>query len=187
MKEQSTMLIASDETIINQIYYIRGQKVMLDRDLAKLYDVPTKVLKQSVKRNITRFPEDFMFEMTIDEFKNWRSQFVTSNADQMGLRYAPFCFSEQGVAMLSSILNSERAVNVNIQIIRIFIRIRQMFIDNTEIRLEIEKIKGELNNHEKNMEVVFQCLDKLSLKIDGLKEIPQPQPRKRIGFKSDEL
>src|ERR1700738_3516453 len=103
---------------MNQIYYIRGQKVMLDRDLAKLYEVETRVLKQPVKRNITRFPEDFMFEMSKEEF-------------QQGLRYIPFGFTEQGVAMLSSILNSERAINVNIQIIRIFTKLRQMLFDNT--------------------------------------------------------
>lgn len=154
---------------------------MLDRDLAKLYGVPTKVLKQAVKRNNSRFPEDFMFEMTSDEFKNWRSQFVTSNADNMGLRYAPFCFTEQGVAMLSSVLNSERAITVNIQIIRIFTRIRQVFIDNTELRMEIEKIKAKLDNQDKNMEIVFRYLDEL---IDKKEE---PKQRKRIGYKSDIL
>jgi len=174
-------LIIPDEIVINQIYYIRGQKVMLDRDLAKLYQVETKVLKQSVKRNISRFPEDFMFEMGKEEFQIWRSQFVTSKSDQQGLRYAPFCFTEQGVAMLSSVLNSERAINVNIQIIRIFTRIRQMFLDNTELRLEIEKIKGKLDNQDKNMEIVFRYLDEL------LEKKNEPKPRKIIGYKSDEI
>jgi hypothetical protein len=123
--------IIPDEIVMNQIYYIRGQKVMIDRDLAVLYNVETRILKQAVRRNITRFPDDFMFEMTKEEFQNWRSQIVISNSDLMGLRFMPFCFTEQGVAMLSSVLNSERAINVNIQIIRIFTRIRHMFMDNT--------------------------------------------------------
>jgi hypothetical protein len=123
----------SDELVINKIYIIRGQKVMLDRDLAALYSVETKVLKQSVKRNLRRFPEDFMFEMNEMEMQNWRSQFVTSNSDKMGLRYMPYCFTEQGVAMLSSILHSEKAILVNIQIIRIFTKIRQSLADTTEL------------------------------------------------------
>jgi len=136
----------SNETIINQIYYIREQKVMLDRDLAKLYGVETKVLKQAVKRNIGRFPEDFMFEMTKEELEIWRSQFVTSKSDQMGLRYNPFCFTEQGVAMLSSVLNSERAIKVNIEIMRVFTKIRKMLFDNTELRLIIEEIRKKTEN-----------------------------------------
>ena len=171
--------IIPDEIVLNQIYLIRGQKVMLDRDLANLYNVETKILKQAVRRNISRFPEDFMFEMTNEELKNWRSQFVTSNSDQMGLRYMPFCFTEQGVAMLSSVLNSERAINVNIQIIRIFTRIRQMFIDNTDLRLEIEKIKNKLDNQDKNMEVVFKYLDEL------IEKKQEPQERKPIGYKPE--
>ena len=95
----------TDELVINRIYLIRGQKVMLDRDLSELYAVSTKVFKQAVRRNIDRFPGDFMFEMTQEELQNWRSQFVTSNSDKMGLRYPPFCFTEHGVAMLSSVLN----------------------------------------------------------------------------------
>jgi phage regulator Rha-like protein len=168
-----------DEIVMNQIYYMRGQKIMLDRDLAKLYQVETKVLRQSIKRNITRFPGDFMFEMSKEEFQIWRSQFVTSKSDQQGLRYVPFCFTEQGVAMLSSVLNSERAIKVNIQIIRIFTKLRQMLFDNTDLRLEIEKIKPKLDNHDKNMEIVFKYLDEL---IDKKHE---PQERKRIGYKPD--
>lgn len=148
MKENK--LTVPDELVMNKIYLIRNQKVMLDRDLAELYQVDTKRLKESVRRNIERFPEDFMFEMTESEFQNWRSQFVTSNfSDKMGLRYLPFCFTEQGVAMLSSVLNSKKAIEVNIQIIRIFTKIRQMLVDNTELRLEIEKIKKKLDNQGK--------------------------------------
>jgi hypothetical protein len=102
------------ENIPGLIYQIRGKSVMLDRDLAVLYGVETKVFKQSVRRNIERFPEDFMFELSDSEFKNWRSQFVTSNRDKMGLRYSPMAFTEQGVAMLSSVLHSKTAIQVNI-------------------------------------------------------------------------
>ena len=98
-----------DDIIMNQIYYIRGEKVMIDRDIAELYGVETKRLNESVKRNIDRFPDDFMFEMTQNEFGNWRSQFATSNSDKMGLRYAPFCFTEQGVAMLSSVFEQQKS------------------------------------------------------------------------------
>jgi len=173
-------LIITEEYILKKIYHIRGQKVMLDRDLADLYNVATKVLKQSVKRNMSRFPEDFMFEMTIEEFSDWRSQFVTSNSDNMGLRYAPFCFTEQGIAMLSSILNSEKAINVNIQIIRIFTRIRQILLDHSQLKLDIEIIKSRLNEQDQNMEIVFKYLDHMA--ADDV-----PQKRRRIGFKPDNL
>jgi ORF6N domain len=112
---------------------IRNQKVMLDRDLAELYGVETKVLKQAVKRNIDRFPEDFMFELTKSELENWRSQFVTSNSDKMGLRYSPFAFTEHGVLMLSSILNSQQAIQVNIQIVRIFTRLRNLLSEYSKL------------------------------------------------------
>jgi ORF6N domain len=104
-------IVLSEELISNKIYFIRNQKVMLDRDLAALYGIETRVLKQAVKRNISRFPEDFMFELTNDEFSNWRSQFVTSNSDKMGLRYSPMAFTEHGVLMLSSVLNSNKAIH----------------------------------------------------------------------------
>lgn len=165
------------ETVVSKIYLIRGQKVMLDRDLAILYGVETKQLKRQVTRNIDRFPEDFMFELTSQELQNWRSQFGTSNSDIMGLRYAPFAFTEQGVAMLSSVLNSKKAIGVNIEIIRAFTRIRQVLTENTELRLAIEKLEKKTNNNTKNIEVVFQYLDELLEKKDKSK------PRKSIGYK----
>jgi len=178
MAKKETELMVQDDLVMSQIYFIRGQKVMLDRDLAKLYGVETKQLKRQVNRNIERFPEDFMFELSNTEFENWRSQFGTSNlADKMGLRYSPYAFTEQGIAMLSSVLNSKQAIAVNIQIIRIFTRIRQMLMDNTELRLEIEKIKKKLDNHGKNMEIVFQYLDEL------IQKKSESIPRKRIGYK----
>jgi hypothetical protein len=166
-----------DETITEKIYIIRGQKVMIDRDLAKLYGVETFRLKEAVKRNLSRFPEDFMFEMTKNELENWRSQIAISKSDKKGLRHLPFCFTEQGVAMLSSILNSEMAIKVNIQIIRIFTKLRQILSDNTELRLEIEQIKKKIHNNSQNIEIVFRYLDELIEKKNDLVE------RERIGYK----
>jgi hypothetical protein len=166
-----------DERIIEQIYNIRGQKVMVDRDLAALYGVETRVLKQAVKRNINRFPPDFMFEMNKTEFEIWRSQFVMSKEDQKGLRHAPFCFTEQGVSMLSCVLNSDRSIQVNIRIIRIFTRMRQMLMDATELKLELEKMKKKLDNHDQNIELLFRYLDELVDKRQGMQE------RVMIGFK----
>jgi hypothetical protein len=150
---------------------------MLDKDLAELYGVGTKVLKQAVRRNITRFPKDFMFELTNKEFENWRTQFVTSKADKRGLRYAPFVFTEQGVAMLSSILNSPKAIQVNIQIIRVFTKTREMLADSLILKLEIEEIKKKLLYHDKNIELVFSFLDELMEKKKNIK------PRRKIGYK----
>lgn len=169
--------IVPDEIITNKIYLIRNQKVLLDRDLAELYQVETRVLKQAVKRNLNRFPEDFMFELTKKEFENWRSQFVTSNSDKMGLRYAPMVFTEQGVAMLSSILKSDSAIAVNIKIIRVFTKMRQLLNDNTSLQLEIENIKKKLTNHSKNIELVFNYLDELIEKKESKSK------RNKIGYK----
>ncbi|PWB25287.1 ORF6N domain-containing protein [Flavobacterium sp. HTF] len=174
MEDQSLL---SEETISNKIYFIRGQKVMLDRDLALLYGIETKVLKQSVKRNLSRFPEDFMFELDKSEFENWRSQFVTSNSDKIGLRYAPMAFTEHGVMMLSSILKSDKAIQTNIQIMRIFTKVRQMLLDTTEIKIDILQIQKKLENHDKNIELVFSYLDELTEKKENESE------RVKIGYK----
>lgn len=129
---------------MNKIYAIRGQKVMIDRDLAALYEVETRILKQAVRRNIDRFPKDFMFEMNKKEFENWRSHFVTSDEDKQGLRHAPFCFTEQGVTMLACTLNSKRAIEMNIQIIRIFTRMKEMLLTHKDILLQLQKIEKKL-------------------------------------------
>jgi hypothetical protein len=171
--------IIPDEVIMNKIFYIRNQKVMLDSDLAELYGVETRRLNEQVARNIDRFPEDFMFRLTEKEFESLLSQIATSKRG--GRRTLPYVFTKHGVLMLSSVLNSKQAIQVNIQVMRIFTRIRQMFIDNTELHLEIEKIKTKLDNHSKNMEVVFRYLDEL------LEKKEETKPRKRIGFKSDDL
>ena len=127
---------------------IRGQKVVLDRAIAELYAVKTKVLKQAVRRNINRFPNDFMFELTKEEFENWRSQFVTSNRDKMGLRYRPMAFTEQGVAMLSSVLNSDRAIQVNMEIMRAFVRLRQMLATHKELARKLAELEQHLESHD---------------------------------------
>jgi len=121
------------ELIRQAILILRGQKVILDRDLASLYGVPTKALKQAVKRNRRRFPPDFMFVLDPQEFSEWRSQFVTSNADRMGLRHVPMAFTEQGIAMLLSVLNSERAIQVNIAIMRAFVKLREMITTHKKL------------------------------------------------------
>ena len=137
------------EKITGKIYLIRDHNILLDRDLADLYGVETKALKQAVRRNIDRFPSDFMFELTDTEFENWRSQFVTSKGDRMGLRYKPMVFTEQGVAMLSSVLRSKKAVLVNIQIMRAFIQLRQMYISHEDLKRKIEAMeKNTMNNFE---------------------------------------
>ncbi len=164
-----------EETIMNKIYLIRDQKVMLDRDLAELYGVLTGNLNKAVKRNIKRFPEDFMFQLTKEEFDNLKFQFGT--ASWGGTRNLPYAFTEQGVAMLSGILNSDRAINVNIHIMRIFTRMRQLLTDNLIVKLEIEEIKKKLENQDKNIELVFSYLDELIEKQEN------PPPRTQIGYK----
>ena len=165
-----------DETITSKIYLIREQKVMVDSDLAELYGVETKYLKRQVKRNTDRFPEDFMFELTKEEFANWRSQFVTSNSsNKMGLRYAPYVFTEQGVARLSSVLNSPKAIAVNIKIIRVFTKLREMLFNNKDLLLRMEKIERKLSSQNKNIKLVFQYLDELIEKKE--------KPITKIGYK----
>ncbi|MCU0378607.1 MAG: ORF6N domain-containing protein [Bacteroidales bacterium] len=176
MTKGSTQIAIPDEIIANKIYLIRDKKVMLDEDLADLYNVSTGVLNQAVKRNINRFPDDFMFQVTKVEFDNLISQFGTSSWG--GRRKLPYAFTEQGVAMLSGVLHSERAITVNIQIMRIFTKVREILMDNLSVRLEIEEIKKQLVNHDKNIELVFSYLDELIEKHDN------PKPRKAIGFKT---
>ena len=177
MSEQPKHIKIPDEVVMSKIYLVRGQKVMLDRDLAELYGVETRVLKQAVKRNIARFPADFMFEMTHKELEHWREEFATTIGERKGIRYSPFCFTEQGVTMLSCVLNSDRAIQLNIQIVRIFSKIREMLTDTLSVKLEIEEIKNKLKNQDKNIELVFIYLDELIEKHEN------PGPRTRVGFK----
>jgi len=167
----------SEEIILEKIYVIRGQKVMLDKDLAEMYGVEVRVLNQAVKRNSTRFPEDFMFQLTETEFKSLISQFVISkNKGRGGTRKSPYAFTEQGVAMLSSVLNSETAIQVNIQIIRLFTKMKQLILDNKDLWMKIEKIEQHLLKNDGEIKTIFAYLKKLL--------IQEIKPRNPIGFRS---
>jgi hypothetical protein len=173
----------TEETVINKIYQIRGKKVMLDRDLAEMYGVETRRLNEQVKRNEKRFPADFMFQLTEKELEDWKSQNATSNKEKMGLRKLPNVFTEQGVAMLSSVLNSDTAIEVNIQIIRIFTRIREVLLNNKDVLLKMEQLEKRIlkqdeqtSKHEEEIQLIFNALKQL---------LNQPQePREPIGFKT---
>ncbi len=197
-------ILTPQEIIENKVYIIRGQRVMLDKDLAWLYEVETKRLNEAVKRNIERFPEDFMFQLSQEEFENLRSQFATSRKDENlisqfaisssdekiltkiakstswgGDRYLPYAFTEHGVAMLSSILKSKRAIAINIQIVRIFNRLRNMAIEHKDLRDELEELKQSFIHYakENNLE-----LEEIYKQLDYLKDITKPT---KIGFKND--
>ena len=163
--------ILEENTIRSKIHVIRGQQVMLDRDLAELYGVETKVLNQAVKRNIERFPENFMFQLEEEEYINWRSQFVTSNSDKMGLRRPPYAFTEQGVAMLSAVLKSETAIKASVQIISVFVKMRHLLTANAQLfqRLDfIEKHQIDSDVHQKEtdkkVDKLFSLMDKYNVK-----------------------
>jgi hypothetical protein len=168
-------LSLSVQLIERRIYLIRGQKVMVDFDLAELYNVSTSQLNQQVTRNKKRFPEDFMFRLTKGEAESLRSQFVISNSGRGGRRYLPYAFTEQGVAMLSSVLNSEQAIEVNIAIMRAFVRIRQMLETNEELDRKFAAVIRKLSTHDKYFRVVFDELKKLT-------ENP-PSSGRQIGFR----
>jgi hypothetical protein len=159
------------EIIKNKIFEIRGCKVMLDFDLAVLYETSTKVLKQSVRRNITRFPEDFMFELTLPELENLRSQIVTSNRG--GLRYMPFAFTEQGVAMLSSVLNNEKAIEINIAIIRSFVVLRKFALNYEELTKRLTEIENQFPD-------IYKALNYL---VDKDSDTKKHIDRNKIGYK----
>ncbi|MCA1614317.1 MAG: ORF6N domain-containing protein [Acidobacteria bacterium] len=193
-----------DELIERRIHLIRGQKVMLDSDLAELYGVPTKRLNERVKRNLKRFPKDFMIRLTDEEIESLRSQFATSNEEgetsrsqfaisnvegeslrsqivtsktsRGGRRYAPYAFTEQGVAMLSSVLNSGRAIDVNIAIMRAFVRLREMLATHKDLARKLEEMEKK---YDAQFKVVFQA-------IRQMMEPPAPPPRRRIGFRAGE-
>lgn len=168
-------IAVAEEAIISKIYLIRGRKVMLDRDLAVLYGVETRVLNQAVRRNEKRFPDDFMFQLTAEELEDWKSQIVISNKEKLGLRKPPLAFTEQGVAMLSSVLNSETAIAVNIQIIRIFSRMREMLLNYKDLLLKLEQLERKVDGYDEDIQLIFMHLKRL---ID-----PPQEPRPRIGFR----
>jgi hypothetical protein len=165
------------EIITNKILELRGKRVMLDKDLARLYGVPTRRLNEQVKRNIKRFPDDFMFQLTEKEFNSLRSQIATSNRG--GRRYTPYVFTEQGVAMLSGVLNSERAILVNIQIMRAFARLRGWFLAHRDVLRRVKAIEEQLGEHDKKIGLVFTA-------IRQLLEPPEPPEveRPKIGFRT---
>jgi len=163
--------------IESYIYLIRGQKVLLDADLATLYQVETKALNQAVRRNVERFPEDFMFQLTRKEDEALRSQIVTSNeGGRGGRRYRPHAFTEQGIAMLSSVLTSKRAIEVNIAIMRTFVRLRRLLATNEELARRLDQLEWRQSEQEGRIQVVFET-------IQNLVEAPtEDEPRRRIGF-----
>jgi len=161
------------EQIVSKIYWLRGVKVLLDRDLATLYDVETRILKRNVRRHIKRFPDDFMFELSYQEFAGLRSQFGISNRG--GTRYRPMAFTEQGVAMLSGILNSDRAIEVNIQIMRAFVQLRHVIADHAELKRALDELR---NQTEEQFQVVFTVLDQLVSHSD--------EAKRKIGFIENE-
>ena len=166
-------ILIPEDVISTKIYWVREQKVMLDHDLAELYQVETKVLNQAVKRNIDRFPSDFMFQLTENEWKILRSQFVTSSWG--GRRSLPYVFTEHGILMLSSVLRSERAIAVNIHIMRVYVKLREMMLTHKDLLLEIEEIKKKVNNQDEKIELVFDYLTRFITQEEN--------PREKIGFK----
>ena len=173
-KKMDHEIAVSTERIESIIYLIRGQKVMLDSDLAVLYGVQTKVLKRTVRRNRERFPEDFMFSLNKQELMRLRCQNGTSKMGRGGSRYLPYAFTEQGVAMLSGVLTSPRAVRVNIEIMRAFIRLRQLLSSHKELARRLEELELHLRDHDEKIQAIFSAIRQLMS--------PQEAPSKRIGF-----
>jgi hypothetical protein len=174
MKENQA--VVPRETIEDKIYMIRGQKVMLDSDLARLYGVPTKRLNEQVRRNKRRFPADFMIELTESELAALRSHFATSKKGSGGRRYRPFAFTEQGVAMLSSVLNSDRAIDVNIEIMRAFVRLREILLAHKDLALKLEELEKK---YDEQFRIVFEVIRQLMAP-------PEPPPKRPIGFGVEE-
>jgi hypothetical protein len=169
------LTIIPNEVISNKIYLIRSQKVMLDKDLAELFEVETKRVNEQVKRNFSKFPEHFMFQLNEDEFEILKSQFATSSWG--GTRKLPYAFTEHGVLQLSNVLKSERATQMSIKIVEIFVEMRNFLTGTLNLALEVEMIKKKLTNQDKNIELVFSYLDELIDKQENKIE------RTKIGFK----
>lgn len=182
MAKKELQLLLADKKILNKIYVIRGQKVMLDEDLAEMYNVETRRLNEQVKRNLKRFPKDFMFMLNKKEFDNLMSQIATSSylkADAAwgGRRKLPFVFTEQGVAMLSSVLNSDTAIDVNIKIIRVFTKLKEYTLTNKEILIQLSKLEKDVSGSKRDIENIFLVLKEL------LAKNTKPATRNKIGFK----
>ena len=179
MAKKELQVLVMEQKILNRIYVIRGQKVMLDTDLAEMYKVETKRLNEQVKRNMNRFPKDFMFTLTSKEFENLKSQTATSSWG--GRRTLPNAFTEQGVAMLSSILNSDVAIEVNIRVIRVFTKLREYALTHKEILLQLSRLEKEVKGNSSDIENIFMVLKELIEKQS--KPIP---PRRKIGFRRND-
>ena len=162
------------ESIVSKIVFIRDEKVMLDRDLAELYGVETGALNRAVKRNTERFPEDFMFQVTGEEAELLRCQTGISKPGRGGRRYLPYAFTEQGVAMLSSVLNSKRAIDVNIAIMRAFVQLRKMIASNNKLARKLAELEQHLEGHDEQIQAIFEAIQQLMT--------PPAKPRKKIGF-----
>jgi phage regulator Rha-like protein len=175
-KQQNDLAIIPQEVLINKIYFLRNEKVMIDRDLAVLYGVKAIRLREQVKRNITKFPKHFMFQLTKQEVEIMVSQNAIPSKAHLG-GTLPYAFTEHGVLMLANVLKSEQAVQVSIKIIELFVKLREMLVTHTELKLEIERIKKKIDNHDKNIELVFQYFDEL------LERKNTPKPRKAVGYK----
>lgn len=184
MAKKELQALVTEQKILNRIYVVRGEKIMLDRDLAELYGIETRVLKQAVKRNMERFPKDFMFEMTATEFTKWKESTALSAADKQGLRYAPFCFTEQGVTMLSCILNSKTAIEVNLRVIRVFVKMREYALTNKEILMQLAKLEKEVGSNNRNTECNSKDIENIFAVLKELIEKDaKPIPRNKIDFK----
>ena len=179
MTKKDLLITIPDEVVMDKIYVIRGKKVMLDSDLAGLYEVETRRLKEQVRRNIDRFPEDFMFELTGEEHQQLKENFGKRNRGSHS-KYPPFAFTEYGVLMLASVLNSERAIQVNIQIIKIFTKMREMLLTHKDILLKLEKIEHTLLGHDEKIMLIFEYLKQLEKTKQ--EELDQKN-RNPIGYK----
>ena len=182
---RSAKRVMLPQSVESLIHVVRGQKVMLDRDLAELYGVVTGQLNRAVKRNLARFPDDLMFQLTAKESAGLRCQNGTSMAGRGGRRYAPYVFTEHGVVMLSSVLNSERAVQMNILVIRAFVRLREMIATNKDIAARVEKLERSHDRTASVIEVLIEDIDRLGRKAEHLKQ-PSPYSRRRIGYITDD-
>jgi hypothetical protein len=175
---QTNALSIPDEVLLNKIYFIRDEKIMLDSDLAELYGVETKRLNEQVKRNFDRFPEDFMFQLTEPEFENLKSQFATSSWG--GRRKLPYAFTEHGVLMLSSVLNSDLAIKVNIQIMRVYTKVRNMLATHKDLLLKFEQFETKLTDHNDKIMLIFDYLKQFE---EAKQQELEQENRPRIGFK----
>ena len=176
MAKANNTIPVADEAIMNKIYVVRGQKVMIDRDLAELYGVETRRLKEQVNRNLNRFPDHYMFELTKEEYESLRSHFATLKQGSHA-KYLPYAFTEHGVLMLANVLKSGRAIEMSIKVIDVFVKLREMLLTNKDILFKLEQLENKISGHDENIKLIFEYLKQL---------INPPQvPRKRIGFKPD--